>query len=391
MAALAMVQLAEMCMLKAELRQAFEIYQQALEMATTPEGQPLPGAGMVHAGLAVLAYQWNDLETTGQHISESLRLSQQLGEAGTFDGYVMLARLKQARGDTAGAFEALQLGQQFIRRFSAMGNLVLDALRVRLWLDEGNLSAAAGWAQVYRQNPAVYGLTPVETGIDGGSIPAMYYPYEMGQLCLARVLLAQARHSGHGSALTEARRLLAVLGQQAEQLGRVSTTIEVLMLQALAAHMGQEKDRAVSLLEQALALARPGGYVRLFIDEGQPMADLLAILAERSSGERRAYIERLLAAPGLEAPVRRSGPASPGEPAPKTGLSAPHLVEPLSERELEVLRLIAAGRSNRDIARVLVLAPGTVKKHTSNLYGKLGVHSRTQALARARALGLLDD
>ncbi len=386
LAALATAQIAELHLMGGRLREAAQIYEQALALANTPEGQPLPGAGMVHAGLALLAYHWNNLEKAEYHATQSLTLSQQLGEAGAFDSYVILARLRLAQGDTAAALEALAQGQPFIQHFSVMGNLLLDVLRVRAWLVEGNLAAAEDWAQTYQCHPGIYGLTPVP-GDDQEPELTPYYPYEIGQLCLARVLLARSRHDTNPTPAQEARQLLERLSWRAGRLGRTSVVLEVLLLQALACQAEGDSDRALSYLNQALEIPETEGFVRLFLDEGPPLAQLL-LAARRQSEIRRPYLDQLLAAFGAETIENRLGgpelsPERPGSPA----LSLP---ENLSERELEVLRLIAAGRSNREIGESLILAPGTVKKYVNNIYGKLGVHSRTQALAIARSLGLLD-
>jgi LuxR family maltose regulon positive regulatory protein len=158
----------------------------------------------------------------------------------------------------------------------------------------------------------------------------------------------------------------------------VKRVIEALGLQAQALEIGGEHERALGTLGRALALARPEGYVRVWADMGPPLAALLYAALER--GIEPEYVGRLLAA------VPEAETTSPGTgPVP----DQPELVEPLSARELEVLRLIAQGLSNRAIAERLVIALSTVKGHTSNIYGKLGVHNRTQAVARARTLGFL--
>jgi len=154
-----------------------------------------------------------------------------------------------------------------------------------------------------------------------------------------------------------------------EAAGAMSYVIETLVLQALALQAQGKDDQALTVLERALSFAEPEGYLRTFIDEGAPMAALLRTAASR--GIALDYVSKLLAAFG------------------KVAFPSAPLVEPLSERELEVLRLLAAGLSNREIAAELFLAIGTVKKYTSNIYGKLNVHKRTQAVARARELGLL--
>jgi LuxR family maltose regulon positive regulatory protein len=195
------------------------------------------------------------------------------------------------------------------------------------------------------------------------------------RLTSARLLHAQGRHR-------EALRLLEELGETAEAAGRTGDLIEILALQALALWAGSNKERAVSTLAGALALAEPEGYVRTFVDEGAPMGDLLSATLEARQSDRLdaagrisvSYLARLLAAVAQEA----TAPAADER-----------LPEPLSERELEVLALIAAGNSNKEIARKLYVSTGTVKTHINRLYRKLGARSRTQAIARARELDLI--
>jgi LuxR family maltose regulon positive regulatory protein len=191
-------------------------------------------------------------------------------------------------------------------------------------------------------------------------------------LVLARILLAQ----GH---LGETTRLLEHLLKAADAGGRTSRVIEILNLQALSLQAQGDTGQAFTQLERALALAEPEGFVHIFVDEGPPMARLLYEAANRDLASD--YARRLLAA---------FPHAQPDETElPEPGTSTHEMVEPLSERELEVLELIAEGFTNREIASRLYLSLNTVKGHSRNIYGKLGVHSRTQAVARARALGML--
>ena len=196
--------------------------------------------------------------------------------------------------------------------------------------------------------------------------------HEMQYRVLARILIAQGR-------LDETARLLQRLLEIAETGGQTSRTIEILMLQALAFQAGDDTPRAMAALERALTLAEPGGFIRVFVDEGPPMARLLHKAAAR--GIAPEYACRLLAAFPVAEP-EQAGPS-------KTQAFKSELVEPLSEREFEVLQLIAAGLTNPEIASRLFLALNTVKAHTRNIYGKLNVHSRTQAIVRAQELGLL--
>jgi len=191
-------------------------------------------------------------------------------------------------------------------------------------------------------------------------------------MVLARILIAQGRAD-------ETAVLLQRLLETAGTGGHTSRAIEILLLQALALQAQGNIDQAIGALERALSLAEPGGYIRVFVDEGPPMARLLHEAATR--GIAPDYTRRLLSAFPVAEPELS---ASSGAQA-----SGSELVEPLSGRELEVLQLIAQGLTNREIASRLFLSLNTVKAHTRNIHGKLSVHSRTQAVARARAWGVL--
>jgi LuxR family maltose regulon positive regulatory protein len=291
--------------------------------------------------------EWNDLEGALRHASEGIGLSEQWGwPEGLAFGYRRLARARQSVGDTDGALEAIEKARQAACSLSPWFGAHMAAHQAHLWLAQGNLAAASQWAQ--------------ESGFSAND--ELNYRCRNEYTVLARVLIAQGR-------LDEASRLLARLLEMAETAGAVTHVIETLVLQVLALQAQGKDGQALTALERAVSLAEPEGYVRTFIDEGAPMAALLRMAASR--GAAPDYVGKLLAAFGGTAPLY---------PAP---------IEPLSERELEVLRLLAAGLSNREIGAELFLAVGTVKKHTSNIYGKLNVHRRTQAVARARELGLV--
>ena len=198
------------------------------------------------------------------------------------------------------------------------------------------------------------------------------YRREVEHIGVARALIALGQSE-------EAVGWLARLREAAEAGGRTGSVIEILSLLALAYQAQGNKTEAMAALERALSLAEPEEYVRVFVDEGAPMAALLRQSASR--GAAPAYVSKLLDALDAEAPMRR-GPTGPASP------TAQPLEEPLSERELEVLRLIAAGLSNRNIAQELVLATGTVKKHINNIFTKLNARSRTQAVSQAREFNL---
>jgi LuxR family maltose regulon positive regulatory protein len=242
----------------------------------------------------------------------------------------------------------------------------VPAQRARLALAQGDVDAAAGWVRARRL-----------TDDDEPS-----YPREREYLVLARVLLAQ-------QAPERALGLLERMGARAAAQRRTGSVIEIQALRALARSAGGDQPGALDTLAQALTLAAAEGYLRVFVDEGPPMAALLRQLLAGRRQERTAtdavpqdYLARQVAAfeqAGL--PVRL--------PVRSGGVVVAGLVEPLTERELEVLGLLAAGAPNRAIAQQLVVTPETVKKHLSHLFDKLGVANRTQAVARARELGLL--
>jgi LuxR family maltose regulon positive regulatory protein len=239
----------------------------------------------------------------------------------------------------------------------------LLAEQALLWLNQGNLPAAAAWARAHA--PADY---------DGIS-----YMREIEYLTLARVLVA----TGDADA---ALRLLNRVLAAAEREQRPGSVLKARALQALALHAAGQAAPARAALRDALEQAAPEGFVRSFVDLGEPMASLLAQSGERGArnSQLSGYVRRL-----LEAFAATAHPQHSQADALRSPLSDPRLVEPLSARETEVLRLIARGDSNQEIAEALVVALSTVKKHINGVYGKLGVRSRTQALARARELGLL--
>jgi LuxR family maltose regulon positive regulatory protein len=344
------------------LCQAMATYQEASEMASGSGSQPAPFAGMAHVGIAEVLCEWNDLDNAMRYAMDGIELS----ELGGFvlyllAGHAILARVHWARGEVNSALEVIQKAERLAQRYGyAYLTAVVAELRSRLWLAQGNLAAASRWAQEHRWSPG--------DRLDSAR--------EVEQMAVARVLIA---HEKPGEALQLLTRLL----EAAQAAARMGSAIKILTLQALAFQAQGEMEESMSALERALSLAEPEGYVRTFVDEGEPMARLLSqiLVAQRkgrqalSRGIAPSYVAGLLAAFGQEAEL-----ASPAMES---------LVEPLTERELEVLRLIVAGLSNSEIAEGLVIAVSTVKSHVNHIYGKLGVESRTQAVARAQELALL--
>jgi len=276
----------------------------------------------------------------------------------------MLARIRHAQGDTAGALEAIGQAERVnvSPQVAALYNPV-PAWRARLLLAVGETAAAARWAD--------------GRGLRAGDDPG--YPREREYLALARVLLAE---HAPGQALG----LLDWICAQAAAQQRTGSVIEAAALRALSLADGGDQAAALASLAEALALAAPEGYIRVFADEGAPMARLLGRLAA-AQRTGRAGFPGLVPAGYLNQLIRAFQPAV-GPPAGRDTATA-GMAEPLSNRELEVLRLLAAGKSNQQIADELVVTLATVKKHVGHILGKLAAGNRTQAVARARVLGLL--
>ena len=331
--------------------------EQALDTLVTA-GRPAPAAGPSYAGLAEIAYQRDELDVALRHATEGIALCRQFVYTPPLaGGLATLAMIRQATGDLAGALEAITEADQAAPGPAGLLNPV-PARRARLLLAQGDLPAATRFAQ--------------DNGLGPDDEPD--YARESGHLVLARILLAQDRPR-------QALALLDRLHAAAVAQDRVGSLIETGALRALAlAATGDEAD-AVTTLAGALALACPQGHVRVFADEGPPMATLLGrLIAAQRTGRAAAevpldYLARL---------QRAFGPGRPARDPVPSGI-----VDPLTRRELEVLEMLAAGRSNQAIAGELVVTLDTVKKHVGHVLGKLGAANRTEAVARARELNLL--
>ena len=342
-------------------------YQAALAITAPPDGPAMPGAGAAHVGLAEVAYERNEFDTALWHITQGIPLCRQFVYTPPLaTGLATLAWIRQVNGDPDGASEAMGQAE---RAAPGPGVTVLlnpvPVRRARLQLAQGDLAAAAGWAHQR-------GLGPDDE---------LGYPREPEYLVLARVLLAQER-------LSPALALLKRLDVTAAAQGRTGSLIEIRALQALASAAIGDEDAALGCLAGALSLGCPGGYVRVFADEGPPMAALLGRLFAAERAEQAAspsvplgYLARVLRAFGGKEAVETAGRS--------TAQAVLGLIEQLTARELEVLVLLAAGAPNPRIAAELVVTLDTVKKHVSHLLGKLGAANRTEAVTRARQLGLI--
>ncbi|HEX6554322.1 MAG TPA: LuxR C-terminal-related transcriptional regulator [Ktedonobacteraceae bacterium] len=352
--------------LQGQLRRAASTYGEAVRLFPGQGGlQSLLGSPAYYFGLGDLLREWNELDAAERHLVDGMDLIR--GTLTVFAdevtlGYLALARLQQARGEyrqalaTLDAFMDLAQERHFVPHLLARGR----AVRAQVELAQDNLAAALRWADGS-------GLSLADEDLS--------YPREQEYLALVRVRIAQGREDLARPFLQEALGLLDRLLQDADAKARLGSALEILVLRALALSVRGDRKQALTTLEQALTRAEPEGYVCLFVDEGGPMRSLLR--ETQACGIAPNYVAQLLSAFGGQ---HVSGPAVPAGSA---------LVEPLTEREREVLDLLSTGASNSEIARSLVVSPGTVKKHVYNICGKLGTQRRTQAVARARELNLL--
>jgi LuxR family maltose regulon positive regulatory protein len=366
----ALSNLAGLYRVKGQLKHAEELACQALEQATDAQGQRLPVAGRALLILGDLAREHNNLEAAANYLRESLELFRQYGEIATLVSYLNLARVLQAQGDQISADELLQTAQYIAHKSvsTQLDDLLVSITRARMWVERGDLEAANHWLEQRQVERTSASAVPKDAG---SRAPALYDLQEAERVLLAQVYLSQNHYK-------EAEEELKLLQRRAEDHGRMMRMVEILNLRALVLQAQGEIQAALEALKQSLQLAEPQGYMRVFIDLGRPMARLLYEAA--SKGLAPAYTGRLLAA----FPSASNDPAGSQQVKPQG-----ELVEPLSQRELEVLRLIADGLTNRELAERLVISLSTVKGHTANIYSKLGVKNRTQAVARARELGII--
>ena len=343
------------------------------EAIEQPGGVALPAAGIAHVAMAEVAYQRDELDAALRHVSQGIDPCRQLVYTQPLaTGLATQAWIRQAQGDPAAAVDAMDKAVR-VAPSPGVASLLnpVPAQRARLLLAQGDIAAAVLWVQ--------------QRGLRPDDEPG--YPREPEYLVLARVLLAQDLP---GQALG----LLDRLHISAAAQGRAGSLIELRSLQALALAARGDETAAVAALAQALTLGSRQGYLRVFTDEGAPMGALLGRLVAAQRADQTAavrdvplgYLGRLARA--FEQDAGRARP--PVAPYGRPGMViVPSLVEPLSSREMEVLQLLAAGRQNQEIAKELVVAVSTVKKHVSHIFDKLGAANRTQANARARELGLL--
>ena len=358
--------LAHVQKLQGQLHLADQTYRQALQQALE-RGGDLPAIGPAYVGRGNLEYEWNHLDAATSLLQEGIKLCERTGNGrAILQAHITLAFIKQAQRETDGASAMMQQVVQITERqhLSQHRNAQVEAFWAWLSLMQGDEAAVSLWLQ--------------RCGLSLDR--EVSHLREREYLTLVRVLITQRR-------LDEAKQWLANLLQLAEAQGRTGSVIEILMLQAEALHASGEVKQGIERLSRALSLAQPEGYIRLFVDEGAPIAHLLVQMRRRPPGGQPAsthYREHLLA---LLGGAHDEDGTHEAVVVPGPGMYP--LGEPLSERELEVLRLIVAGCSNREIADRLVIAVSTVKWYVNTIYGKLQVESRAKAIAAARELNIL--
>jgi len=377
----AITNLARLQVAQGRLHAAAATYRELTQIADGTD-QPLPRTGdhllegpAYYAGMGDLLREWNDFDAAEQHLAQGM---EQLGGRLVVDaedvalGYLALARLQHARGEYATAQRTLATYINLARQRGFVAHLIArgTAVQAQLALAQGDVAAAVAWADVSGLNVA----------------DELSFPREAEYLILARVWIAQVSNGSDHALYQQALDLLARLLADATAKGRMGSVLDILIVRALGQWAHETPSAALATLAQALVIAAPEGYIRRFVDEGTPMLTILHAAAAREIAPD--YLTRLLSAFPAMLKADRGTQTVASAKLSSTG-HVPPLVEPLSQRELEVLRLIADGKSNAEIAQTLVIALSTVKTHTNSIFGKLQVTSRTQALARAHALQLI--
>ena len=347
---------------RGRLSEAERMYERSLQLAARHGAPAMHGAASLHFGLSELYCERDDLESAALQLQQGDDVGTSAALPATaLRRCLAAARLRRSQGDLDEAFDLLDQAERMHLRSAVPDVRPIAALKVRVQLAQGRLAEAFDWTRA--------------EGLSVNDPPD--YSREFQHITLARMLIAHANGERDGRSLEEVGRLLDRLLQAAEAGGRAGAVIEISMLRALVQRALGDMAAALVHLERALALAEPEGYVRLFVDEGEPMRDLLREAV--TAGIGGAYSARLFAAFERHSEV---GPTSARG-------AVPGLAEPLTAREAEILRLIAAGMRNQQIADQLVVSVATVKRHIANTYGKLGVGHRTEAVARANELALL--
>jgi LuxR family maltose regulon positive regulatory protein len=350
------ITLAAIRMAQGRLREAMRTYAWGLQLALEQGVPVMRGAADMHVGMSELHRERDDLPAATQHLLRSKELGEHTGfPQNRYRWRVAMARIREAEGDLAGALDLLDQAERLYMSDFSPNVRPIPALKARVWIAQGRLGEAIDWARA--QSLSAH--------------DDLSYGREFEHITLARLLLTQYTSDRTDHSIRAASGLLEHLLQAAEAGERTGSVIEILVLQALAHYAQGDIPAALVPLQQALTLAEPEGYVRMFVDEGPPMAALLEATAKHGSAP--AYVRRLLASLGKavdRTPVRHG------------------IIEPLSMRELDVLRLLRTDLTGPEIARELMVSLHTMRTHTNNIYSKLGVNNRRAAVRRATELDL---
>jgi len=355
--------LADIKIAQGHLREAVKIYERSLQLAQEQEETSIRGTTDLYWGLGMLHHEQGHVEIAKHCFSKSEALGEQMALPDwPHRRNRALAQMKAAQGSFAEALDLLDEAERLYFRGPVPDIRPIAALRAQVWVKQGRLTAAREWAREQ------------EISIDDD----LSYLREFEHLTFVRLLIAEYKSNQTEQAISDATQLLKRLLKAAEAGQRMESVLVILVIQALAYEAQNDIASACKPLERALTIAKPEGYVRLFVDEGSPMARLLYEALAR--GIEPETVHQLLAA----------FPAADSEPPPSPPPTAVEsgLFEPLSEREIEVLQFIAEGLTNQEVANQLYLSLHTVKVHARNIYGKLDVKNRTEAVAKARALGI---
>jgi LuxR family maltose regulon positive regulatory protein len=364
---LADIQIAQGC-----LHEAMSTYERGLQWASRPGAPALAvqGAADMHVGMSNLHYEHNDLKIATQ----LLLTSQALGELAAlpqnpYRWRSAMARIREAQGDLDGALDLLDQAERLYDGAFSPNVRPIATRKTRVWVAQGRLGKALGWAR--------------EQGLSIEN--ELSYMHEFDHITLARVLLARYQSDHADGSISGVVRLLDHLLKAAEAGGRKGSVIEILILQAIAYQEQDDQPRALSSLDRALTLAEPEGYVRIFVDEGEAIRLLIEKQARNRDHPLSDYTDKLLAA--FPQPVAAPKSARPGR-ARAIVHQKSDTIESLSERELEVLKLLRSELSGPEIAQQLIISLNTLRTHTKNIYNKLGVNNRRAAIRRAEELDL---
>jgi LuxR family transcriptional regulator, maltose regulon positive regulatory protein len=357
------IALADIRVAQGRLGEAMRTYQRALRRAPEQGGSVLRGTADMYVGMSQLHRERDDLPAATADLLRSQELGEHTGlPQNRYRWRVAKARVREAQGDLDGALDLLNEAERLYVSDFFPNVRPVPAMRARVWVAQGRLGEAHSWVR--------------ERGLS--TTDDLSYLREFEHITLSRVLLARHTEEHSEGSKPDATRLLERLLRAAEDGERTGSVIEILVLQALAHQTEGDLSAALAPLKRAVTLAEPEGYIRVFVDEGPPMAALLTAAAREAHGEQEgiapSYVRRLLAA---VTKTEGNAPASQG------------LIEPLSERELVVLRLLGTDLDGPDIARELNVSLSTVRTHTQNIYAKLGVNNRRAAVRRAEELNLL--